>query len=205
MRTIVVKEGGEIKDGDRILFPQLEKLVLDSLPKLLGLLSKGSLSIAEAGEIIPEENNEFYMPVLREKHLCIEKCPKFMTFIFNPVSSSTIAREEDREMTTDKKPHKVMQPLFNEEVAMPKLELLTISHIDGMESMWHNRFTANSCCKLRQVNVQQCANLKSFFPTTMMKVLGRLELLIIDNCGSLTKVFDIEVPSFQEMGAMTAT
>ncbi|KAB1202369.1 hypothetical protein CJ030_MR8G007353 [Morella rubra] len=235
MRAIVVKEEGEIEDGDRILFPRLLKLVLDSLPKLLSFSSKGCLSITEAEGIILEENNEFYTPILDEQVLFpelrvlelssihLEEMARFSGRLTNiqPItsrfqnlsslivkgcsnmSSSTTARKEV--MTADEKPHNVMQPLFNEEVAMPKLELLKISHIDGVESMWHNRFTANSCCKLRQVNVQECANLKSFFPPTMMKVLRCLELLIIENCGSLTKVFDIEVPSFQEMGAMTAT
>ncbi|KAB1202393.1 hypothetical protein CJ030_MR8G020190 [Morella rubra] len=303
MRAIVVKEEGEIEDGDRILFPQLLKLVLHSLPKLLSFLSEGSLfmqvlheqvpfpelrvlelssiqyleemarfsgrltniqpitsrfqnllslivkgcsnmryllsfstaramvqlqilqvveckdieeiltkdfgeeEIASPVELFPRLRNLFlqHLTILERfcvgrniqfpsmKHLRIEKCPKLMTFIFKPVSSSMIAREEDRERTTDNKPHKAMQLLFNEEVAMPKLELLRISHIDGIESMWQNRYTANSCCKLRQVNVQQCANLKSFFPPTMMKVLGCLEMLII------------EVPSFQEMDPVTAT
>ncbi|KAB1202367.1 hypothetical protein CJ030_MR8G007351 [Morella rubra] len=335
MRAIVVKEEGEIEDGDRILFPRLLKLVLHSLPKLLSFLSKGSLfmpvlheqvrtrfnssndnptctarallthcrlrhctyfdnliypglvpriesvgtvldtlgrdgkvlwqinkhptnyfevskfvildcescsnmryllsfstaramvqlqmlqvvkckdmeeiltqdlgeeEIASPEELFPRLQNLLlqHLPILERfcigrniqfpsmKLLRIEHCPKLMTFIFNPVSSSMTARKEVDEMTTEEKPHNVMQPLFNEEVAIPKLELLTISHIDGTESMWHNLFIANSSCKLQQVNVQECANLKSFFPPTMMKVLSCLEHLIIDNCGSLTKVY----------------
>ncbi|KAB1202366.1 hypothetical protein CJ030_MR8G007350 [Morella rubra] len=227
MRAIVVKEEGEIEDGDRILFPRLLKLVLHSLPKLLSFLSKGSLfmpvlmvlrtgrlfpelrvlelssihleemarfsgrltniqpitsrfqnlsslivkscsnmryllsfstaramvqlqmlqvvkckdmeeiltqdlgeeEIANPEELFPRLQNLLlqHLPILERfcigrniqfpsmKLLRIEHCPKLMTFIFNPVSSSMTARKEVDEMTTEEKPHNVMQPLFNEE------------------------------------------------------------------------------------------
>lgn len=55
------------------------------------------------------------MQFLSLKTLIIEHCPKLMSFIFNPDSSSLIASKEVREMNANKRPHSVTQPLFTEQ------------------------------------------------------------------------------------------
>nr|POE88931.1 disease resistance protein [Quercus suber] len=67
MGAVVIKEEGDIEDGDMILFPQLRRLALQRLPKLMSFLNTQSLFISDAGEIIHEGRLDFHMPVLHEQ------------------------------------------------------------------------------------------------------------------------------------------
>ncbi|XP_065631972.1 probable disease resistance protein At4g27220 isoform X2 [Quercus suber] len=67
MGAVVIKEEGDIEDGDMILFPQLRRLALQRLPKLMSFLNTQSSFITDAGEIIHEGRLDFHMPVLHEQ------------------------------------------------------------------------------------------------------------------------------------------
>ena len=54
MGAIVEKEEGRIEDGDMKLFPQLRRLLLHCLPKLMSFSSTQNSDITDAGEVIPE-------------------------------------------------------------------------------------------------------------------------------------------------------
>ncbi|KAM4108533.1 hypothetical protein ACB094_03G051700 [Castanea mollissima] len=67
MGAVVIKEEGDIEDGDMILFPQLRRLALQRLPKLMSFLNTQSSFITDAGEIIHDGRLDFHMPVLHEQ------------------------------------------------------------------------------------------------------------------------------------------
>ena len=67
MGAIIIKEEGEIEDRDMILFPQLRHLELHLLPKLVSFLNTQKSVINDAGEIIPECELDFHMPILQEQ------------------------------------------------------------------------------------------------------------------------------------------
>ena len=67
MGTIVMKEG-EIEDEDTTsLFPQLRRLGLKHLPKLMSFLSTQNSLVTDAGEIIMKGKPDFHMPILHEQ------------------------------------------------------------------------------------------------------------------------------------------
>ena len=54
MGAIVEKEEGRIEGRDMKLFPQLRRLLLHCLPKLVGFLSTQNSDLIDVGEVIPE-------------------------------------------------------------------------------------------------------------------------------------------------------
>ncbi|GKV44824.1 hypothetical protein SLEP1_g51972 [Rubroshorea leprosula] len=113
------------------------------------------------------------------KQLQVLNCPELEGFIVKNFASTNV--------TADK------QPFFNEQVAFPNLESLTLTHLKNLDIIWHNQFHANSFGKLKSLTVRNCEKLSTVFPSVDM--LGRiwksLEELIISNCGSLEVVFGI--------------
>ena len=67
MGAIIIKEEGEIEDRDMILFPRLRHLKLHQLPKFVSFLNTQKSVINDAGEIIPECELDFHMPILQEQ------------------------------------------------------------------------------------------------------------------------------------------
>ena len=67
MGAIIIKEEGEIEDRDTILFPQLRHLVLHLFPKLVSFLIIQKSVINDPGEIIPECELDFHMPIPEEQ------------------------------------------------------------------------------------------------------------------------------------------
>lgn len=82
----------------KVLFPQLEVLILKELP-ILKRFCEGS-------------NVKF--PSL--KVLEIENCPNLKTFISKPITLGMTTSNELKKMNADESPYTTMQPLFNEEV-----------------------------------------------------------------------------------------
>uniref|UniRef100_A0A2N9IHJ5 AAA+ ATPase domain-containing protein n=1 Tax=Fagus sylvatica TaxID=28930 RepID=A0A2N9IHJ5_FAGSY len=67
MGAIVLKEEAGVEDRDMILLPQLRHLVLHRLPKLMSFLSTQKSIRNDAGEIIPECDLDFHMPILLDQ------------------------------------------------------------------------------------------------------------------------------------------
>ncbi|GKV25956.1 hypothetical protein SLEP1_g35329 [Rubroshorea leprosula] len=86
-----------------------------------------------------------------------------------------------------------IQTLFNEQAAFPNLKRLTITHLNNLEIIWHNKLYANSFCRLISLKVGNCEKLSTVFPCTdiLGKILKSLEVLSIYQCGSLEGVFEI--------------
>ncbi|GKV49703.1 hypothetical protein SLEP1_g56438 [Rubroshorea leprosula] len=113
------------------------------------------------------------------KQLQVLNCPELEGFIVKYFASTNVIADK--------------QPFFNEQVAFPNLESLTLTHLKNLDIIWHNQFHANSFGKLKSLTVRNCEKLSTVFPSADM--LGRiwksLEKLIISYCGSLEVVFGI--------------
>ncbi|GKV47782.1 hypothetical protein SLEP1_g54646 [Rubroshorea leprosula] len=113
------------------------------------------------------------------KQLQVLNCPELEGFIVKYFASANVIADK--------------QPFFNEQVAFPNLESLTLTHLKNLDVIWHNQFHADSFGKLKSLTVTNCEKLSTIFPSADM--LGRiwksLEKLIIYFCGSLEVVFGI--------------
>ena len=98
--VVLTKDLGEEEIIPKVLFPQLELLILEDLP-VLKRFCVGS-------------NVRF--PYL--KHLQIEQCPNLESFISKPVSSGMTLSKEFKEVNSEEISQTAMQPLFNEEVIL---------------------------------------------------------------------------------------
>ncbi|TYJ36873.1 hypothetical protein E1A91_A05G338300v1 [Gossypium mustelinum] len=140
-------------------------------------------------------NIEF--PFLKE--LMIEDCPKLKEFISKSSTESG------------------MHTLFNEKVAVPSLETMTISMLSNVKMIFHTDLSPNSFQSLRKLSVSRCEILKNLFPASIAKHLLQLEDLSISDCGveeivskgkgvedrpmrfELPKVSSLEVTSLKEL------
>ncbi|RDX58118.1 putative disease resistance protein, partial [Mucuna pruriens] len=72
--------------------------------------------------------------------------------------------------------------LFNQQVQFPNLETLRINKYD-LKSIWPNQLAQNSFCKLKKINIGDCAGLDYVFPISVAKELRQLQDLEISHCG----------------------
>ncbi|XP_075658074.1 disease resistance protein At4g27190-like [Castanea sativa] len=91
------------------------------------------------------------------------------------------------------------QLLFNKKVAFPNLEELFIDGINNLKMLWHNQLVPNSFCKLRELFVDNCENLMNIFLPNMLRRLQNLEQLVIRNCNSVEKVFEVRRANVDEI------
>ncbi|XP_059429129.1 probable disease resistance protein At4g27220 [Corylus avellana] len=158
----------------KVLFPQLECLLLKNLP-FLERFCTGS-------------NIEF--PSL--KKVVIQHCPKLKTFILKPVSSSMTGRQLE-EMNAKESPYSVMQSFFNEEVVFPILERLELSSVNLAE-IEQNQHPARSYCLLRNtqatsrfenlsyLEVQGMGNIKYILSFSTARFMVQLKHLHVLEC-----------------------
>ncbi|EOY10238.1 NB-ARC domain-containing disease resistance protein, putative [Theobroma cacao] len=164
IQEIVATE--EIKeDGKRatISFPLLNSLKLKALQKLIGFC---------------HENYFLEFPSL--KILEIEHCLKLKGFI-------------NKSMSKDITIGSTTEALFNEQVAFPNLEKVTISHLRNVKRLWFNQLHADSFYKMKELKVEYCDELLNIFPSFVLGAFQRLEILRVTDCGSLEEVFEHQV------------
>ncbi|KAL4605324.1 hypothetical protein ACB092_09G020400 [Castanea dentata] len=177
---------GEEEIISKVLFPRLEGLILKDLP-VLKRFCVGS-------------NIRF--PSLKD--MWLERCPKLKSFIFKPVSSGLTLSKELKEMNSGEISHTAMQPLFNEEVAFPSLETLTIFHMEKLKIIWHNQLAEYSFLKLQSLLVQYCENLVNIFQSNMLTKFQSLKRLYVYDCGSLQEVFELQRHNVRESHVVMA-
>ncbi|GKV02419.1 hypothetical protein SLEP1_g14856 [Rubroshorea leprosula] len=171
MEGVIVTEEGfaEEETMQKIFFPNLQALVLDDLPKLKRFCS----------------GNYITFPCL--KGIVINQCPLLMAFTCSPVIGDIAVSIEKAENTST-------PPLFDAKVAVPVLETLGISSMEGLHKIWHNQLDAESFCKLKCLHVIGCETLEGIFPFGMLERLQRLEQLSIIQCDSLEVIFEPQGP-----------
>ncbi|XP_058210235.1 uncharacterized protein LOC131322788 isoform X2 [Rhododendron vialii] len=89
------------------------------------------------------------------------------------------------------------QPLFNEKVVFPVLEILTICGVGNIIEILDNHSIAvwqeqGSFCKLMEMNVDECDKLMHVYPSNMHPLLKNLEKLNVDDCGIMKGVVRFE-------------
>ncbi|GMI79299.1 hypothetical protein HRI_001599200 [Hibiscus trionum] len=144
------------------LFPRLKSLELKELSHLIGFCSFSKTQVIE-------------FPAM--KSLRIEKCPVLEGFI---CSSSMEGNQPISRLV-----------LFDNKVAFPSLEEMSISYLGNMKMIWENPLAPNSFPKLQQLSVEGCDELLTIFPSNMLSIFQGLQILRVQKCGSLEQVFEI--------------
>ncbi|KAL4325668.1 hypothetical protein GQ457_11G019040 [Hibiscus cannabinus] len=153
----------------------MEKIVF---PKLNSLKIKGLPRLTRFCS-----GNEVQFPSL--KQLQIEHCPMLGTLISNFVKNE-------------------IQPLFNGNVAFPRLEKLVISHLRNLKMLWNDQLPESSFCELKTMEVEYCSQLQTVFPFNMVERFQRLQTLIMTGCASLEEVFGLQRLNVEENEAEVA-
>ncbi|KAL4376976.1 hypothetical protein GQ457_02G035920 [Hibiscus cannabinus] len=144
------------------LFPQLKSLELKDLQHLIGFCSDFKTQVIEFAAM---------------KSLRIDNCLELEGFICR----SSIEGNQDISS----------QVLFDNKVAFPSLEEMSISYLRKMKMIWQNPLPPNSFPKLQQLRVEGCDELLTIFPSNMLSKFQGLQTLTIHTCASLEQVFEI--------------
>nr|KAJ0222768.1 hypothetical protein LSAT_V11C200051750 [Lactuca sativa] len=158
-----------------IQFQGLKFLRLDRLPKLIGLCNTA---------------NVIELPQLVELEL--DGLPNFSS-IYPEKTSATSSMSSNVS---------AIQPFFNKQMLIPKLEKLGIWRMDKLKEIWPYQFSSSdevNACMLRTIEVEKCDNLVNLFPTNPMSLLGRLEELDVSDCGSIEVLFNIDMSCVGEI------
>ncbi|MBA0618952.1 hypothetical protein Godav_028211 [Gossypium davidsonii] len=118
------------------LFPQLKSLELKDLQHLSGFCSNSQNKVIE-------------FPFM--KSMTIYNCPKLEGFICR------YTREGNRRISSQ-------GDLFDNKVAFPSLEEMSICYLRKMKMIWRNPLPPNSFPKLQQLRVEGCDKLLTIFP-----------------------------------------
>ncbi|KAB2059083.1 hypothetical protein ES319_A11G278500v1 [Gossypium barbadense] len=145
------------------LFPQLKSLELKDLQHLSGFCSNSQNKVIE-------------FPFM--KSMTIYNCPNLDGFICR------YTREGNRRISSQ-------GDLFDNKVAFPSLEEMSICYLRKMKMIWRNPLPPNSFPKLQQLRVKGCDKLLTIFPSNMLTTFQRLHRLTVNTCGSLQQVFEI--------------
>ncbi|MBA0654336.1 hypothetical protein Goklo_021356 [Gossypium klotzschianum] len=145
------------------LFPQLKSLELKDLQHLSGFCSNSQNKVIE-------------FPFM--KSMTIYNCPKLEGFICR------YTREGNRRISSQ-------GDLFDNKVAFPSLEEMSICYLRKMKMIWRNPLPPNSFPKLQQ--------LRNVFPASVAKDLPQLGYLAISDCGLEEIVSKLEEGSDSEI------
>ncbi|XP_039686595.1 probable disease resistance protein At4g27220 [Medicago truncatula] len=199
------------KEIDKIIFPELCSLELESLPRLVSLCAPLTQCIH-----VPLIDQKVVMPHLELlklskinceklwddkllshsrmqnlKSLKIDKCGS-MRYAF----SSSVARELVNLKSLKISNFQLLEDIFvcnsNDEDLLPMLETFEISHMEHLKSVWHNQLAPNSFCKLKQLKIQFCNKLSNIVPSNVLDKLQKLETMTVTDCPNLEVVFETQ-------------
>ncbi|XP_023760075.1 uncharacterized protein LOC111908479 isoform X2 [Lactuca sativa] len=86
------------------------------------------------------------------------------------------------------------------EVLVPKLEKLSIIHMDNLKEIWPCDFRTSDEVNLREIYVNSCDKLMNLFPCNPMPLLHHLQELQVKWCGSIEVLFNIDLDCAGEIG-----
>ncbi|GLT33012.1 hypothetical protein SLA2020_076350 [Shorea laevis] len=144
------------------LFPRLDTLQLEDLPKLAGFCSAN------------------YTKFSCLTQLKISKCPVLKTFISSTATGDMAANQN------------YTPSLFDEKASFPSLERLTIILLGSLNKIWHNQLDVDTFPQLSYLSVDSCGKLLTIFPFSMWKRLQKLDTLLIQQCHSLKEIFEAD-------------
>ncbi|TXG65739.1 hypothetical protein EZV62_007014 [Acer yangbiense] len=157
---------------DQIEFKQLRSLRLNSLPKLTSFCSiNGNKDMLDQIEF-------------KQLHsLRLDSLPKLTSFC------SINGNKDILDTPT---------LLFNQKVAFPSLEEISISAMLDLEMIWPNQLCKDSFCNLKSLKVTKCNKLTTIFQSNMIERITKLESLTICNCDLVEEIFDLQGVYFEE-------
>ncbi|XP_028057315.1 uncharacterized protein LOC114261269 isoform X2 [Camellia sinensis] len=171
MKEIVVEE----EVVDIIEFRCLDALVLKDLPNLMSFCLG---------------NCTLEWPSLRQ--LTIDKCPQLKSFPSRFQSTQKLRGTyvESEETVREADLNISVQYLFNEKVSFPSLEEFNLNFVN-LNDICHS-LPSLSLCKLRTLWAENCDKLLSVVTSSTLESLHNLQDLVVQCCGSLAVVFDLE-------------
>lgn len=86
------------------------------------------------------------------------------------------------------------------QVLVPKLEKLSIIHMDNLKEIWPCEFRTSDEVNLREIYVNSCDKLMNLFPCNPMPLLHHLQELQVKWCGSIEVLFNIDLDCAGEIG-----
>ncbi|PHT37317.1 hypothetical protein CQW23_25017 [Capsicum baccatum] len=171
MEEVITEEeqqGEEIMTNES-LFPRLENLYLNDLPKL-------------GHFILTKRAHEF--PSLKE--VDILECHKMKTFI-QQVTVSTLSFEsvnnDDELKVVD-----LNKAMFNSKVLCHNLEVLYIWEANSITALCSHQLPAPYFSKLEALEVQNCGELRNLMSPSVARALLNLRKLRIEECQSMEEV-----------------
>nr|KAJ0221957.1 hypothetical protein LSAT_V11C200052260 [Lactuca sativa] len=90
--------------------------------------------------------------------------------------------------------------LLKEEVVIPKLDILEIHDMENLKEIWPSELSRGEKVKLREIKVRNCDKLVNLFPHNPMSLLHHLEELIVEKCGSIEELFNIDLDCASVIG-----
>ncbi|KAH9752923.1 Disease resistance protein [Citrus sinensis] len=79
------------------------------------------------------------------------------------------------------------QPLFDEKVRLPSLEVLHISSMDQLRKIWHHQLALDSFSKLKSLEISGCNNLLNIFPP-LVGIPSSLVNLNVSHCEKIEEI-----------------
>ncbi|KAL4586172.1 hypothetical protein LXL04_010804 [Taraxacum kok-saghyz] len=158
--------------GDGLIkFQALKFLTLKNLPKLVAFC-----------------NNDDVIELPQLVELTLEDLQHF-TSIYPENTSATSSMSDNISL---------VQPFFNKEVLIPKLETVNIKRMDKLKEIWPYEVRSSdevNACMLRKICVENCENLVNLFPRNLLSLLRHLEELDVYECGNIEVLFNIDMSS----------
>ncbi|XVF31255.1 hypothetical protein REPUB_Repub16aG0129700 [Reevesia pubescens] len=167
----------------KFVFPKIESLLLENLPKLTSFYSKiHTTEWPSLQKLLVKECNEVEI-IFVEEHL----------------NHQEVQGKNQLEIP-------IQQPLFwVNEVAFPCLEILIIGDMKNCGKIWSDQLVGDSFCKLKSLKVYHCHKLSNIFPFNMRGRLHNLEDFQLIKCDSLEVIFEPQVLNANEAHAVTNT
>ncbi|XVF42855.1 hypothetical protein PTKIN_Ptkin01aG0399200 [Pterospermum kingtungense] len=171
-----------IVSTEETLTKEDEKRAVISFPRLNSVKLKG------LDKLISFYHEDYIVEFQSLKTLTIKHCPELKGFI----TSKTLEKDIATSSSTD-------EVLFNEKVAFPNLEKMTISHLRNIERIWYNQLHQDSFCNLKELKVEYCDGLLNIFSSSLLGLFSsRLEMLTVNDCASLEQVFELQGLDIEE-------
>ncbi|KAL4586182.1 hypothetical protein LXL04_010814 [Taraxacum kok-saghyz] len=156
--------------GDGLIkFQALKFLTLKNLPKLVAFC-----------------NNDDVIELPQLVELTLEDLQNF-TSIYPENTSATSSMSDNVSL---------VQPFFNKEVLIPKLETMNIKRMDKLKDIWPYEVRNSDevdGCMLRKICVENCEILVNLFPRNLLSLLRHLEELEVSECGNIEVLFNIDM------------
>ncbi|GKV01645.1 hypothetical protein SLEP1_g14184 [Rubroshorea leprosula] len=159
-------------EEERMLFPKLESVQLESLPKLKRFSSG------------------YYLAFPSLTKLVVEKCPLLESFISSSITTNQKANERVEENNLEDYVHTYTPPLFSTKVVFPNLKELFISQMGSLIKIWDEQLDEDSFHKLYLLHVNHCEKLLTIFPINMVGKLQNLGEMQICGCESLEEILE---------------